>query len=141
MRRFLVALVAAVLTSAPAPAHDGCHSKRCVERVKRKMHREALARFDRRCSQSRPRACVELAVRRYRLTGWQAAWMRRVPGCESRWSVGAYNPSGASGLFQFMPGTWATTPYGRRSIWSARWQAHAAAWMVLQGRTGEWVCR
>ena len=50
--------------------------------------------------------------------------------------------SSASGLYQFMPGTWATTPYAHRSIWSARWQSAAARWMVVvANRSREWACR
>lgn len=96
-----------------------------------------------RCSQSNPRACVRYAVfaRRKSLVGWQINWLYRIPGCESGWNPYAFNPSGSSGLYQFLPSTWRTTPYGWRSIWRAKWQALAAAWMVLRGRTGEWVCR
>lgn len=95
-----------------------------------------------RCSQTRPRWCVERAIITYRLSGWQSAWMRRVYLCESGGNPYARNPSGSSGLYQFLPSTWATTPYAARSIWSAKWQSLAAAWMVGRaGRSSEWVCR
>lgn len=94
------------------------------------------------CSQRNPRACIERAILTYRLRGWQAAWMRRVARCESRMNPYARNPSGATGLFQFMPSTWRSTPYGRYSITSAKYQALAAAWMLARaGRSREWVCR
>lgn len=133
---------------APASASPRCRTASCVERV-----------WQHRCSQSRPRACTERAIRTYGLQGWQAAWMRRIPGCESGWNPYAYNghpqnsaptaaiygpPEKSAGLYQFMPSTWATTPYirrGRAAIWVAKWQALAAAWMLRQGRAGEWVCR
>ncbi len=51
----------------------------------------------------------------------------------------AQNASGASGLFQFMPSTWRGTPYGHCSIWDAKYQCYAAAWMFSQGRQREWV--
>lgn len=49
--------------------------------------------------------------------------------------------SGATGPWQFMPGTFAGTPQGRAglSIWRVDVQAHAAAWMWSQGRRGEWT--
>lgn len=53
----------------------------------------------------------------------------------------AYNPSGASGLFQFLPSTWRTTPYARFSVWSPYASALAAGWMETHGRGNEWVCR
>ena len=63
--------------------------------------------------------------------------------CESTLNPYARNASGATGLLQFMPGTWRTTPYGGRSILSAKWNALAGAWMHRPevGRGGEWVCR
>lgn len=132
----------------PADARERCQTKRCEERVARKQ-----------CSQKRPRACVERAILTYRLGGWQAAWMRRVPFCESGWNPLAYYPSKvadttaerrfaerndrSAGLYAFKPSTWRGTPYGRRgrSLWWAKWNALGAAWMVRQGRTGEWACR
>ena len=68
-------------------------------------------------------------------------WRRA--GCETggTYSATAHNPSGASGLFQFIPSTWATTPYARFSIWSPYANALAAGWMMSVGRSGEWSCR
>lgn len=64
-----------------------------------------------------------------------------VASCESGLDPGAYNASsGASGLFQFLPGTWASTPYGGSSVFDASANANAAAWMWSMGRRGEWVC-
>lgn len=36
--------------------------------------------------------------------------------------------SGACGLTQFMPGTWASTPYGGFDVFSAKYNALAFAW-------------
>ncbi len=61
--------------------------------------------------------------------------------CESKLDPRAQNPSDASGLFQFLPSTWATTPFAGFSIWSPYANALAAGWMHAQGRGSEWVCR
>jgi hypothetical protein len=47
----------------------------------------------------------------------------------------------ASGLFQFLPSTFASTPYARYSIWDPYANALAAGWMHRVGRGGEWACR
>jgi hypothetical protein len=67
----------------------------------------------------------------------------RKAACETggTFSPVAYNPSGASGLFQFLPSTWRSTPFGRFSIWSPYANALAAGWMHAQGRGSEWACR
>jgi hypothetical protein len=149
MRRALALCVLLTCTS-PADAHAdvGCHARQCLERVARHH-----------CTQTAPRWCVQRAIVTYRLGGWQAAWMRRIPQCESGWNPYAYNghPFNRSaskaltrlviardisaGLFEFKPSTWATTRYARRSTWSSKWQALAAAQMARRGRTGEWACR
>jgi hypothetical protein len=61
--------------------------------------------------------------------------------CESGLNTNARNASGASGLFQFLPSTFASTPYGALSIFSPYANALAAGWMNAHGRGGEWVCR
>jgi soluble lytic murein transglycosylase-like protein len=69
-------------------------------------------------------------------------WGLRIAKCESGYNPYAQNPSGASGLFQFMPSTFANTPPGRAggSIWDPTANSQAAAWMYSQGRQGEWEC-
>lgn len=62
--------------------------------------------------------------------------------CESnfhRYSVNS--SSGASGLYQFLPSTWASTPFGRLSVFDPYANALAAGWMHARGRGGEWVCQ
>jgi hypothetical protein len=61
--------------------------------------------------------------------------------CESHLWRYAHNPSGASGLLQFLPSTWASTPYGRFSVYDPYANALAAGWMHAHGRGGEWVCQ
>jgi hypothetical protein len=69
----------------------------------------------------------------------------RVAYCESRFNPGAYNPSGASGLFQFMPGTWAANSaragFAGASVFDPVASANVAAWMFARGQAGQWVCR
>ena len=73
------------------------------------------------------------------------AWALRVARCESNFNPDAVNPSSAaSGLFQFMPSTWANTPQGRagKSVFDPTANAQAAAWYYnATGRTGRpWSC-
>ena len=69
----------------------------------------------------------------------------RIAFCESRYNPGAYNASGASGLFQFMPGTWAANSvragFGGASVFDPVASANVAAWMFARGQAGQWVCR
>jgi soluble lytic murein transglycosylase-like protein len=71
------------------------------------------------------------------------AWALRVAACESGYNPRARNPSGASGLFQFMPSTWASTPQGRagQSVWDPVANARAAAWYYQTGGPSRWSCR
>lgn len=67
--------------------------------------------------------------------------MLAVARCESHLDPTAVNSrSGAAGLFQFLPGTWRTTPYAAYSIFDPWANANAAGWMWAAGRRGEWVC-
>lgn len=81
---------------------------------------------------------ITAAAQRY---GQSPAAMIAVARCESALNPRAVNrSSGASGLFQFMPGTWRTTPYAAQDIFDPVANANAAAWMWSVGRRGEWVC-
>jgi hypothetical protein len=70
------------------------------------------------------------------------ATLWRKARCESVNFTDFYNEgSHASGMFQFLPSTWAGTPFGRFSVFSWYANALAAGWMHQQGRGREWVCR
>ncbi len=68
--------------------------------------------------------------------------MLRVAQCESGLDPSNVTPPySASGLFQFLPGTWASTPYADDDIFDPVANANAAAWMWSVGRRNEWVCQ
>jgi hypothetical protein len=76
--------------------------------------------------------------------GVDVATLERKARCESENFTDFYNESsGASGVMQFLPSTWATTPYRRFSIFDPFTNVLAGAWMhtARVGRGGEWVCR
>jgi len=67
--------------------------------------------------------------------------MLRVARCESVLDPNAVNPAGSYGLFQFVPSTWASTPFANEDIFDAYASANAAGWMWSVGRRNEWVCQ
>jgi len=68
--------------------------------------------------------------------------MLRVARCESVLDPNAVNSSSnASGLFQFLPSTWATTPFADQDIFDPVANAQAAGWMWENGRRNEWTCQ
>lgn len=76
--------------------------------------------------------------------GVDYGWLLRVAQCESGLNPGAQNPSGASGLFQFMPGTYwlyASQIGETRSYWDAYGSANVAAYMFSRGLAYQWTCR
>lgn len=81
---------------------------------------------------------LRLAVARYDVP---YSWLNRVSWCESRWKADPPHNNTSRGLFQFQPGTWASTPYRRLSMVNARASALAAGWMYEHGRAAEWVCK
>ena len=72
-------------------------------------------------------------------------WLLRIAKCESGFNPNAYNPSGASGLFQFMPATFAANSvragYAGASIWDPVASANTAAYMFSRNQSGQWVCK
>jgi soluble lytic murein transglycosylase-like protein len=77
--------------------------------------------------------------------GADPAQLLRVAWCESRYNPSAYNASGASGLFQFMPRTWAANSvragYSGASVWDPVASANTAAFMFSIGQAGQWTCK
>jgi hypothetical protein len=59
---------------------------------------------------------------------------------ESRYHWHATNrSSGAAGIFQFMPTTWAHSPYRRHSPYNPKWAAMAAMWYWAHGGKYHWA--
>lgn len=76
----------------------------------------------------------------------ERSWLLRVPYCESRWKPSERpNREGATGLYQFLPSTFAGTPQGNghpERIYSAYWQTLAAHWLYNRDDGGsEWECK
>jgi hypothetical protein len=69
-------------------------------------------------------------------------WALRVAWCESRYHPNSVNSdSGATGLFQFMAGTWAGTPWANQSRTDPVANAQAAAWLYNRYGPGRWTCQ
>lgn len=85
-------------------------------------------------------ALIDAAAAAY---GQDAALMRKISSCESGQRPWASNRSGASGLFQMMPGTWRTASwgagYGGASPFDAEANAFSAAWLLRWYGTQPWV--
>jgi hypothetical protein len=81
-------------------------------------------------------------------TSWGAdpSQLLRVAWCESRYNPSAINSrSGASGLFQFMPATWAANSvragYAGASVFDPVASANVAAYMFARGQAAQWSCK
>lgn len=89
--------------------------------------------------------CVKLATIAYPALNESRAW--NIIGGESGGNPNArnkspiYNGEHAAGLWQFIPSTFNSTPYGKAgmSIWSPCASSLAAGWMHENGRGGEWA--
>jgi hypothetical protein len=69
-------------------------------------------------------------------------WAFNVAYCESRYHPNSINTSsGASGLFQFMPGTWAGSPWHAQSPFDPVANAQAAAWLYHTYGPQRWTCQ
>lgn len=69
-------------------------------------------------------------------------WAFNVAYCESRYHPNSVNSSsGAAGLFQFLPSTWAFSPYASYSPFDPKYNALAAAWLYARDGPSQWVCQ
>jgi hypothetical protein len=69
-------------------------------------------------------------------------WAMRIAYCESRYHPNSVNTdSGATGLFQFMAGTWSGTPWASKSRLDPVANAQAAAWLYSRYGPGRWTCQ
>lgn len=135
---FLIAL--AILTPAEASSPSPRHriDARLEMRLSRGTHVSQVTHV---YYANDSEAAIAWAAARW---GVDYNWLLRVAMCESGLNPNAYNPSGASGLFQFMPGTyWAfAARIGEtRSYFNPWGAANVAAYMFHIGLAYEWTCR
>lgn len=68
-------------------------------------------------------------------------WALRVAKCESNYNPYAVNASsGAAGLFQFLPSTWASLPEHNQSVFDPTANATAAEQLYVRSGPGQWSC-
>ena len=68
-------------------------------------------------------------------------WAEKIAYCESKYDPNAVNPaSNAEGLFQFLPSTWAGTPFATASPFDPGANAKAAAWLFQTYGPSQWEC-
>ena len=68
-------------------------------------------------------------------------WAINIAYCESRYHPNSVNTSsGATGLFQFMAGTWSGTPWASQSRFDPVANVQAAAWLYKTYGPGRWSC-
>lgn len=87
-------------------------------------------------------AAIRLACLVY--PGADCSWLWRVAQCESGlWRYSRNRSSGAAGLYQFLPSTWAHTAPGRAglSVYDPYAAAIGAAQLASAGGRGQWVCQ
>ncbi len=79
----------------------------------------------------------------YQVFGSYGAAAVNVATCESGLNPGAYNSSGASGVFQIMPGTWAGTSEAGQSPFNAYANILAAHEIFVRDGYSwrEWTCK
>jgi hypothetical protein len=64
-----------------------------------------------------------------------------VAQCESGLNNCAVNKAGKTyGLFQYLDSTWKWTPYKGKSVFDAKANAFATAWMWNEGNEHHWDC-
>src|SRR2546421_920251 len=69
-------------------------------------------------------------------------WALRVAKCESGYNPNALNrSSGASGLFQVLPSTWASMPQHNQSVFNPVANAQAAAVLYQRSGPNQWSCK
>ena len=143
LRGFVAALAALLLLHVVAASArgDGIESELRAQLAKeRRAHALVVARL--RSSLAHDRH-VDDAIRLASIVyGVPLREARLVASCESRFRSYARNPSsGASGLFQFLPSTYRTTPFRDVSIFSPYANALAAGWLYSRSGWRPWECK
>ena len=146
MLKFVFAALAVCLLAVtipagtPADAADGgfkSEAAACANRfcTKNRPGAKSCRRFDE--VQNVSKCFIKRAAKHYEQSTAQAFY---VAHRESRFHPHVTNSySGAAGIFQFMPTTWAHTPYRKHSPYNPRWASLAAMWLWSKGGYYHWT--
>jgi hypothetical protein len=131
-----LALGGSLLAPAAALARHKGHDHVCANKLCTKDRADVPSCWRFSHDKSVARCFVKRAAAHYHQSKQEALV---VAHRESRmnWRV-TNRSSGAAGLFQFMRGTWVSTPYGRRSVYHPRWASLAAMWLWARGGKSHW---
>jgi hypothetical protein len=133
------AVLFVALMASPAAPHAGATTKAhatCADRLCKHNTpgTRQCWRFERRARVSQ--CFIRRAARHFHQSQRQAL---AIAYRESRYNYRVTNSSsGAAGLYQFMPDTWAHTPYRKQSPYQPRWAALGAMWMWAHGGYSHW---
>lgn len=117
----LLLILVVYATALRAGSRQGCQSKRCAERVQKRMQVEGRRE----------------AIRPYR------AWLARLRHCEATGSYRAVSPGGTyTGAYQFDDQTWRSVGGAGRAMFAGRLEEDYRAVQLRKRRgTGPWpVC-
>ena len=137
-RRGLVGGAAATLLTAIG-AYPSAAGPRGGDRgdaaMPRRVETEAKCRRE---SSAKVRRYIRAAAKRY---DQPYKKLLCVAQCESSLDNCAVNRGGKTyGLFQYLNSTWKTTPYKKKSVFDAKANAYATAWMWKEGNENQWDC-
>jgi soluble lytic murein transglycosylase-like protein len=127
---------AVALSVASAPATAAKPQEPCANRLCTKDKPKATSCWSLHNRTKIARCFIKRAAQHYRQPVSQAYYIAHR---ESRYNWRVTNSSsGAAGLYQFMPRTWASTPYRKHSPYDPRWASLAAMWMWKHGGQSHW---
>ena len=146
----LVAWSAGTITAAGQPAHAPVHPPAVVAAVghaddgySSAAVRAGLARQQAATAAAQPPSVQDIIRGAFAPLGDGAVdWAEQIAYCESKYDPQAVNQdSDAAGLFQFLPTTWAGTPFASSSPFDPVANAHAAAWLLQTYGASQWECQ
>jgi soluble lytic murein transglycosylase-like protein len=129
-------VLALATTPATAATHGSPQKNPCANRLCTKYKAHTPRCWEHNSRSEISRCFIRRAARHFHQSLSQAYYIAHR---ESRYDYKATNSSsGAAGLYQFMPRTWAGTPYHSHSPYHPRWAALAAMWMWKHGGYSHW---